>query len=155
MSVNVEIVASGYRWVGYGIRSFLSEIKEMLTTARNEVLMTVYIINDMEVVKLIKKSIDRGVFVEIFIYIPDYSGITDVALKILEMKDRYPNLKVTEMSDEVLHAKVIVVDGKKVLVGSANPTRAGFITNYELGLVLESVEIAQKITILLRRIGER
>ena len=155
MTANVEIVASGYRWVGYGIRSFLSEIREMLITARNEVSMTVYIINDMEIVELIKKAIDRGVFVEIFIYIPDHSGITDAATKILGMKDRYPNLKVIEVNDEVVHAKVIVMDGRKVLVGSANPTHAGFVTNYELGLVVESVEIAQKITLLLRRLGER
>ncbi len=59
------------------------------------------------------------------------------------------------MSDEVVHAKVIVVDERKVLIGSANPTFSGFFTNYELGLVIESVEIAQKITLLLRRLGER
>ena len=42
---------------------------------------------------------------------------------------------VDEWSD--LHAKVIVVDRRKAIIGSSNLSRRGFLTNYELALLLE------------------
>jgi phosphatidylserine/phosphatidylglycerophosphate/cardiolipin synthase-like enzyme len=45
-----------------------------------------------------------------------------------------------------LHAKCIVVDGTKVFVSSANFTEAAQERNIEVGLLIESPRLAQKIT---------
>jgi len=51
-----------------------------------------------------------------------------------------------------LHAKVIVVDRKKALVGSANLSLRGLMNNHELGVVVEgpvAAEIARAIDMLM------
>lgn len=45
-----------------------------------------------------------------------------------------------------LHAKCVVVDGRKVFVSSANFTEAGQERNIEVGLTIESEWLAQRIT---------
>ena len=45
----------------------------------------------------------------------------------------------------VLHAKTIVVDHRKALLTSANPTPAAYLRNIELGVVLTGGEIAVEI----------
>jgi phosphatidylserine/phosphatidylglycerophosphate/cardiolipin synthase-like enzyme len=45
----------------------------------------------------------------------------------------------------VLHAKTIVIDCKKAIVTSANPTPAAYLRNIELGLVITGGEIPQEI----------
>ena len=45
----------------------------------------------------------------------------------------------------VLHAKTIVVDGRKALLTSANPTPAAYLRNIELGIVLTGGEIPIEI----------
>jgi len=48
------------------------------------------------------------------------------------------------IENDILHAKVLVADGYEVLVGSANPTFGGMVKNYEIGLLVDDVAIAQK-----------
>ena len=45
----------------------------------------------------------------------------------------------------VLHAKCIVIDGRKALVTSANPTPAAYHKNIELGVILKDSDIPQQI----------
>src|SRR5579872_592918 len=45
----------------------------------------------------------------------------------------------------VLHAKTIVVDRRKVIVTSANPTQAAYTRNIELGVVIDDTDIAKQI----------
>jgi len=44
-----------------------------------------------------------------------------------------------------MHAKMIVIDGRKVYIGSANFTPTSMDSNRELGVILESEEAISKI----------
>lgn len=58
----------------------------------------------------------------------------------------YPrSLAKNKNEKAVLHAKCIVVDSKKALVTSANPTPAAYHRNIELGVVFESSDIPRQI----------
>jgi cardiolipin synthase len=57
------------------------------------------------------------------------------------MSAKYPyvNIKNFQGSDDIqqLHAKVIVVDRNKAVIGSANFSWNGMYGNYEIGLLLK------------------
>ena len=148
----VLAVATGEKWVGYGVRSFSSMIEEIMNCAEKELVMTAYVISDMNIVKNIKNALEKGISVEIFIYLPDPAHRTGATDEILRLKDEYSYLTIHMISDKILHAKVLVADGRKVLAGSANPTFGGMVKNYELGLLVEDGRIAQKILTMLRRL---
>jgi phosphatidylserine/phosphatidylglycerophosphate/cardiolipin synthase-like enzyme len=44
---------------------------------------------------------------------------------------------------ELLHAKAMVVDGERLIVGSANWSRSGFTRNHELDAEFSSPSLAQ------------
>ncbi|AGK61348.1 hypothetical protein Asulf_01357 [Archaeoglobus sulfaticallidus PM70-1] len=146
------IITTGEKWVGYGFRSFHSVVNEMIRSAEREVVMTVYVMSDVSVTNSLKKAIERGVSVEIFVYSPQIAIKPEALQELLKMKKEFRNLVIHNIEDKILHAKVLVVDGRKVLVGSANPTMGGMLKNYELGLLVDNGKIAQNILILLRRL---
>jgi PLD-like domain len=45
----------------------------------------------------------------------------------------------------VLHAKAVSIDGRKAIVTSANPTRAAYLRNIELGVLIDDVTLASGI----------
>jgi phosphatidylserine/phosphatidylglycerophosphate/cardiolipin synthase-like enzyme len=53
-----------------------------------------------------------------------------------------------------LHAKAVVIDEKTVFIGSLNMDARSARTNSELGLVIQSGEIARQVTSLLDDISE-
>lgn len=148
---DIQLVASGERWIGYGIYPFASAIRQLMDRASDDLVMTVYIISDNEIAKSLKGALDRGVSVEIFIY-DNPSLQTPMFDRILALGEEYDHVRIHALKNEVLHAKVLVTDALNVLLGSANPTFSGMVTNYELGVLVESGHIAQKILALLWRL---
>jgi phosphatidylserine/phosphatidylglycerophosphate/cardiolipin synthase-like enzyme len=47
-------------------------------------------------------------------------------------------------SGEKLHAKAMVADSRRLIVGSANWTSSGFLHNHELDAVIESARLASQ-----------
>jgi phosphatidylserine/phosphatidylglycerophosphate/cardiolipin synthase-like enzyme len=62
------------------------------------------------------------------------------------------SLSVDREKRAVLHAKAIVIDRRKALLTSANPTPAAYLRNIELGIVLTSGEIPWEIESYFRRL---
>jgi len=153
MEGDISIIASGEKWIGYGVRSFSSVIGEILRDAKERLVMTIYVLTDMNVVDGIKKALERGVSVEIFMYCPDTSPHHNEAVdSIMQMSSVYEYLKIHRVENNILHAKVLLSDGRVALVGSANPTFGGMVKNYELGFLVESQKIAHKLITVMRRL---
>ena len=70
---------------------------------------------------------------------------------ILVLEKKYSYLNVYCVYDAVLHAKVMVSDYKKTLIGSANLTHWGLIKNYELGILIEDSDVSLKIGNTIKR----
>ena len=58
-------------------------------------------------------------------------------------------------SRKSLHAKCIVVDGKRVLIGSANFTKRGHTRNVEVGVSIENSELAEALLTQFDRLVEK
>lgn len=145
-------VATGEKWIGCGVRSFQSIIHELISEASNELVMTVYVLTNMNIVNDLRKALERGIGVEIYLYSGEIYEENDALKAILEFESEYNYLKIHRIKEDVLHAKVLVVDGAKVLSGSANFTINGMINNYELGFLVNDSEIAMKILTLVKRL---
>jgi len=155
MEANVIPVATGDAWIGYGVRSFQSVISEMIENAEKELILTVYVMTNIDIVNTLSNALDRGVSVTIYLY-DDGDGITkkDAVRKISALCEEYPYLTIKTVRKRVLHAKVIVADGRKVLAGSANLTYPALTNNYELGFLVENATVAGKVIELIKKVGE-
>ncbi len=156
MLCKVIPVATGDAWIGYGVRSFSSVIKELIDEAKSTLVLTVYLLRSNDIVEAINMALARGVRVEIYIY-DDYKKIADTKAvnDIIALKQQYPYLQVRIVTDRVLHAKILVADGTRVLAGSANLTDRAMMNNYELGFLVEDSEIAVQILGLIQKMGSR
>lgn len=47
--------------------------------------------------------------------------------------------------EKLVHAKMMLIDGRRVLVGSHNYTQSGFSANLEVSLLLDSPELAREL----------
>lgn len=155
MEANVVPVASGDAWIGSGVRSFQSVISELIADAKKELLLTVYVLTNTKIVDEISGALDRGVGVTVYLYDDGNDMTKTKAVRMISaLCEEYPYLSVRRVKNRVLHAKIIVADGRKVLAGSANLTNTAMVSNYELGFLVDNPTIAGNIIELIRKVGE-
>ena len=136
-----EIVLSGDKWLGKGFESVYSKIEDLVKGAKYSIIMAVYQFSSRHLLSLVEDALKRSVHVEVY---------TTYASTVPE----HQNFKVHIIKDKTLHAKIIIVDGKKILLGSSNYTFSGFFRNYEIGVYFEDGEIASKLAKLIMEMLE-
>lgn len=141
MKDNYELVASGEKWIRSDVKSTYRAIKEIIEDTKSSLILTIYIISNKEILEKIQDALDRSVDVEVFIN-NEERIYSDAKNKILKLKEEYYNIKVYEVSEKVLHAKVLISDKRHTLIGSANFTVKAMHENYELGILVDDAELA-------------
>jgi cardiolipin synthase len=157
MQVDIVPVATGEKWIGYGVRSFQSIVHELISEASNELVMTVYVLTSMDIVGDLRSALKRGIRVEIYLYT---GGIqkemeNEAVQSVLDLQKDYSYLQIYRIQNDMLHAKVLIADGVKVLSGSANFTFNAMTKNYELGFLVNDSAIAMKILTLVKRLKSK
>ena len=130
------VVLSGDRWVGKGFTSVYSKIEELINSAKHNITIAVYQFTSEHLLSLVNNALKRGVSIVVY---------TNYALRVPD----HPSFKAYIIKDKTLHAKIIIVDGRKILVGSSNYTFSGFFRNYEIGVYFEDSEIASRLSELI------
>lgn len=122
-------------------------VDELLQSARVSITMTGYSVSEYikDFLDVIINKSQKGVFVKIFINKVDEQNAIE---KLIAHKGRF--LKIYNYSNETdkmaaLHAKVISIDNERTLVSSANLSYHGMSANIEMGCVMQSKKIADKI----------
>ncbi len=122
-------------------------VDELLQSARVSITMTGYSVSEYikDFLDVIINKSQKGVFVKIFINKVDEQNAIE---KLIAHKGRF--LKIYNYSNETdkmaaLHAKVISIDNERTLVSSANLSYHGMSANIEMGCVIRSKKIADKI----------
>lgn len=143
----VQILATGPEFIGEGVRGTGQVVEELITEAKNEIQILAYLFTKSgKVISLLEKSLRKGIKVSIVINDMENQDV-EVKTKLRELSSEFSNLKVIDFhrnSGEQLHAKVVVIDRKKAVVGSANFSWSGLTRNYEVGVLL-SGEAAWKL----------
>ncbi|HVO66601.1 MAG TPA: phospholipase D-like domain-containing protein [Syntrophales bacterium] len=145
---NVTIVSGGPHNRRSRIRSaFLFNI----VAASEEILIaTPYFIPGPRVIRSLLRAAARGVRVRLLL--PARSDVPIVRLlgrsyySVLLRK----GIDIYEMEYEILHAKVMLIDGRQTVMGSANIDQRSFHRNFEINFIIDDEDFGRQIqTVLL------
>jgi len=143
--MNIWIVTSGELLKTPGVRSFNSAIMEIMNRTEKKFLMAVYVLRSepAEFWNNLKKMSEDGVDIKIIL---DGSVRQDPGAVSLmnEMSEKSSNFRwrIFRSDSGALHAKLIVSDSYRAIIGSANITLPGLFSNHEIGVLLEDRELA-------------
>lgn len=144
----IEILGTGPEIIRRGIRGIEPVMEEIIMQANTEIHVLAYMFtrSALPILNLIEKAASRGV--KILMIINDLKSQSTIVTSKLEKIERdFPHVKIFDFKDpekRQLHAKIIVSDRTKALVGSANFSWGGMYSNYEVGLLIEG-EVAWKL----------
>jgi phosphatidylserine/phosphatidylglycerophosphate/cardiolipin synthase-like enzyme len=110
-------------------------ILELIDSAQKSLDLEQEVLNDPEVEQHLLAAAKRGVEVR-FVSSPSYPIEQDVS-EPARARLRSGGAQVRYLEDPFIHAKVIIVDGKRALVGSINLSANSLDFNRELGIIFD------------------
>jgi len=145
---NVTIVSGGPHNRRSHIRSaFLFNI----AAASEEILVaTPYFIPGPRIIRSLLRAARRGVRVRLLL-----PARSDVPIVRILGRSYYSVLlrkaiEIYEMEHEILHAKVMLIDGNQTVIGSANIDQRSFHRNYEINFIIDDEAFGGQIQTILQ-----
>lgn len=137
----VEILATGPELIKKGIRGIEPVMEEIIIQASKEIQIMAYVFtsNALHILDLIEQAAKKGIRISIVVNELQSQDKTIIS-RFKKMTEDFPYVQIFDFTDpkkKQLHAKIIVVDRKKAVVGSANFSWGGMYSNYEVGLLIE------------------
>lgn len=154
----MNVAVTGGAWMGSGVGSIESALTALFREAEEEVTLTAYAISDSAdlLFDMLDAALARGIQVKLIVN--RLSGQPARAVgQLRALAQIYPHLHLYDFTlkeGEDLHAKVIVADRRRAMVGSSNLSRRGLIANHELAVLIEGApaeEIARVLEFLCSR----
>ena len=144
----VNIISGGPRQR----RSYIREAFQVnIASAAEEILIaTPYFVPGLRIIRSLLRAARRGVRVQLLL-----PARSDVPLVLLLGRSSYATLlrggvEIFELEREILHAKVMLIDGERTVIGSANLDQRSFHRNYEINCIVDNVEFGGQIRLLLQ-----
>lgn len=132
---NVTIVSGGpLNRHSYIHNAFLFNI----AAASEEILIaTPYFIPGPRIIRSLLRAVRRGVRVRLLL--PARSDVPVVQLLGRSYYSMFlrKGIEISEMEHEILHAKVMLIDGRQAVIGSANLDQRSFHRNFEINLIVD------------------
>jgi cardiolipin synthase len=121
-----------------------------IASAAEEILVaTPYFVPGPRMIRSLLRAARRGVKVRLLL-----PARSDVTLVRLLGRSYYgallgKGIEIRELGREILHAKVMLIDGERTIIGSANLDQRSFHRNYELNGVIDDVTFGRQIKRML------
>jgi phosphatidylserine/phosphatidylglycerophosphate/cardiolipin synthase-like enzyme len=154
-----EVAVTGDFWLGRGLRSIWTLVRDCISKAESEIQIAAYAIgensDEYEFFELLRGVLARGIRVLMIVnrFSNQRGSVRDA---LLELAGKYPSFALKSFNPrdkrEDLHAKLIVVDHTIALVGSANLSFKGMVANHEV-MVKLSGKTAYSVGELLDRLS--
>ncbi|MBT4325978.1 MAG: hypothetical protein HOD60_03595 [Candidatus Nitrosopelagicus sp.] len=158
---NLEIVWTGPRNISAGIRNTKPVIEEMLKSAKVDETVTIvdYMItsNAESIVDELKSCLNDGVKVDMIL---DNNSKNRMHLKkcFAEKSLTRPRIlirKEKESNFYKVHAKIIIIGNREMLLTSANLTELGTEVNFEMGLLVRGPIVNDMVLLLTKMINDK
>jgi cardiolipin synthase len=131
-------------------------MQELIDEAEHELHFMAYLLTDVGVLNMLAGAVQRGVRV---------TGVINnlvahppsVREAIVQLARRSPGFIVMDFRDHLgsqLHAKILVADRTRGLVGSSNFSWSGLVGNHEVGILVEGDE-AWALAVLVDTLAHR
>lgn len=137
---SVQILATGAKFLHHNLQGTGPAIEDIISEAKNEIHILAYVITTRanRMLKLLNESLDRGVKVTIVVNkLDEQHKSTRTMLERMSKKHKYLNVTSFEPPNGDMHAKVIIADRNRAVIGSANFSLGGMRKNYEIGVKIE------------------
>jgi phosphatidylserine/phosphatidylglycerophosphate/cardiolipin synthase-like enzyme len=140
---SVQLLGTGPEFIRDGVRGIEPVIQELVLSARRDIHILAYLFTPQatRLIDLLDEAVNRSVEINILVNQFD-SQDAAIQSRLRSLKNR-PRVKLGTLGREhgrQLHAKVIVADRKSAVIGSANFSWGGMVTNYEVGVLIEGQE---------------
>lgn len=109
-------------------------VQALLQNARHEILIEHAYIMDDTIVHLLNAAADRGVQVRILRSRPEAPAIERINERYFKQLRPSPNLRIYP-AQQILHTKLLCVDGRYTLIGSANLNRESLSYHRETAIL--------------------
>ncbi|HEY5523293.1 MAG TPA: cardiolipin synthase [Desulfuromonadaceae bacterium] len=143
----VNIISGGPRQRRFYIRE---AFQVNIASAAEEILIaTPYFVPGPRIIRSLLRAVRRGVRVRLLL-----PARSDVPLMLLLGRSSYTTLlkggvEIYELGREILHAKVMLIDAERTVIGSANLDQRSFHRNYEINCLVDNVKFGGQIRELL------
>lgn len=135
-----QLLITGRYFGGEGLRGAMPVMQQLVHEARDEIHVLAYVMTRqaLPLLDAIEAALARGVKVTIVINeIPGQPLELEAQLSRLSGEYTHATIRYFSPSDgSQLHAKILVADRKQAVVGSANYTWGGLVSNHEIGVLL-------------------
>jgi cardiolipin synthase len=141
---NVTIISGGPHQRSSSIRSaFLFNIG---SASEDLLVANPYFVPGPRIIRALLRASQRGVRVRLLM-----PARSDVPLVQLVGRSFYSivmrgGIEIYEMERELLHAKVMLIDGERTVIGSANLDQRSFHRNFEINCVIDSSSFGAQIS---------
>jgi len=132
-------------------RSYIREafLVNIASAAEEILIATPYFVPGPRIIRSLLRAVRRGVMVKLLL-----PARSDVPLFLLLGRSSYATLlrggvEIFELEREILHAKVMLIDGERTVIGSANLDQRSFHRNYEINCLVDNVPFGVQIRSLL------
>lgn len=143
--MEIKILATGLGWMGNGVESITANLEELIQNAQYEIMICAYNISTgaSDVLELINVPLSRGVDVRILVnqFHNHHPAAQAMLVSFSKKFLNYELYDFTHPDGFDLHAKMIVVDRERAIIGSSNISRRGFFENHELAVMLTGREV--------------
>ncbi len=143
----VNIISGGPRQR----RSYIREAFQVnIASAAEEILIaTPYFVPGPRIIRSLLRAVRRGVRVRLLL-----PARSDVPMFLLLGRSSYATLlrggvEIFELEREILHAKVMLIDAERTVIGSANLDQRSFHRNFEINCLVDNVQFGGQIRALL------
>jgi cardiolipin synthase len=143
----VNIISGGPRQR----RSYIREAFQVnIAAAAEEILIaTPYFVPGPRIIRSLLRAVRRGVRVRLLL-----PARSDVPFFLLLGRSSYATLlrggvEIYELEREILHAKVMLIDAERTVIGSANLDQRSFHRNFEINCLVDNVQFGGQIRALL------
>jgi cardiolipin synthase C len=152
-------------WTGPGSsgaqRLTAAALKELLSGAKQRILIVSFAAHTLsDVARALEEAVARGCVIDVVFEAEDdssgaYSDPSSTPFGEVAGIHRWHWPRDQRQAAGVLHAKVLVIDGCRALVGSANLTYRALHNNLEAGILVEDATLAASIEGHIRSLMER
>jgi len=132
----------------------LNSVLKELKLAKKEIKISIYNFTHKKIAKTLKNIAKKGIKVKIIF---DYESSKKRKTKsMLYYLAKYKNIECYQIRGKYvkkkdyfakMHQKIVVIDNKVLIFGSANWSYSGFGKNYEVVFILKDPKIARKYSI--------
>lgn len=147
-----HILVTGKYFTGQGLRAFEPVIEELILSAEKEIYVAAYVmtVSVLPMLALLETVLERGI--EVLFVLNNFEQYPKrVKCRLMDLTKRFSYMRLVDFSDvdgSQLHAKVLVVDRERAVIGSANFSWGGMVGNHEIGVYLEG-DHARKVAKLI------